>query len=204
MTERRERLKEKMTSVACKARDNALADVTLADGNLRIAPLRKNTPESAEAFAEESYALMPHVKIQAPPNNRQALLTAVLADGINLGLTRMSAHQQLRCWWALLHRFKGRGGNQVRLEIPVLATARHPYIASAQAIAQLRESAQFVEMPIHPVCPKHVGPPARFYETRWHMFGQRALAASIEVAEQIESLQQFSCGRCRMELEMRK
>jgi hypothetical protein len=40
-----------------------LPDVTLADGDLRIAPLRKNTPESAEAFAEKAYALMPHVKI---------------------------------------------------------------------------------------------------------------------------------------------
>jgi hypothetical protein len=89
-----------------------LTDVTLTDGNLRITPLRKNTPESAEAFAEKAYALMPHVKItemlaevdhwtgmadrfvhlrtQAPPKTRQALLTAVLADGINLGLTRMA------------------------------------------------------------------------------------------------------------------
>jgi TnpA family transposase len=120
INERRERLKEKMTSVACKARDNALADVTLADGDLHIAPLRKNTPESAEAFAEESYALMPHVKItellvevdqwtslgdqflhlrtQAPPKNRQALLTAVLADGINLGLTRMSEACRETTW----------------------------------------------------------------------------------------------------------
>jgi hypothetical protein len=82
--------------------------------------LRKNTPESAEAFAEESYALMPHVKItellvefdqwtslgdqflhlrtQAPPKNRQALLTAVLADGINLGLTRMSEACRETTW----------------------------------------------------------------------------------------------------------
>jgi hypothetical protein len=88
-----------------------LPDVTLANGDLRIAPLR-NTPESAEAFAKKAYALMPHVKItellsevdqwtslgdrflhlrtQAPAKNRQALLTAILADGINLGLTRMS------------------------------------------------------------------------------------------------------------------
>jgi Tn3 transposase DDE domain len=120
MTKRREMLKEKMTSVACKARGNALADVALANGDLRIAPLRKNTPESAEAFADESYALMPHVKItellvevdqwtslgdqflhlrtQAPPNNRQALLTAVLADGINLGLTRMSEACRETTW----------------------------------------------------------------------------------------------------------
>jgi len=31
-----------------------------------------------------------HLRTQAPPKNRQALLTAILADGINLGLTRMS------------------------------------------------------------------------------------------------------------------
>ena len=88
-----------------------MPNVTLADGDLHISPLRKNTPESAEAFAEKAYALMPHVKItellaevdqwtnmgdrflhlrtQTPPKNRQALLTPVLADGINLGLTRM-------------------------------------------------------------------------------------------------------------------
>ena len=87
-------------------------DVSIENGDLHIARLRKNTPESAEAFAEMAYGLIPHVKItellaevdqwtglgdrflhlrtQAPPKNRQALLTAVLADGINLGLTRMS------------------------------------------------------------------------------------------------------------------
>jgi hypothetical protein len=112
LAECRQRLEENLITVACKAREKTLPDVTLADGDLRIAPLRKNTPESAEAFAEKAYALMPHVKItellaevdqwtslgdrflhlrtQAPPKNRQALLTAILADGINLGLTRMS------------------------------------------------------------------------------------------------------------------
>ena len=112
MAECRQRLEDNLATVARKAREKTLPDVTLADGDLRIAPLGKNTPESAEAFAEKAYALMPHVKItellaevdqwtnlgdrflhlrtQAPPKNRQALLTAVLADGINLGLTRMS------------------------------------------------------------------------------------------------------------------
>jgi TnpA family transposase len=112
MAECRQRLEENLSTVAAKAREKTLPEVTLVDGELRIAPLRKNTPESAEAFAEKAYALMPHIKItellaevdqwtnlgdrfvhlrtQAPPKNRQALLTAVLADGINLGLTRMS------------------------------------------------------------------------------------------------------------------
>jgi TnpA family transposase len=120
IAERREKLKEDMASVASKARENTLPDVTLAEGDLRIAPLRKNTPESAEAFAEQAYALMPHAKItevleevdqwtglgdqflhlrtQTPPKNRQALLTAILADGINLGLTRMSEACRETTW----------------------------------------------------------------------------------------------------------
>ncbi len=130
LAESRQRLEDTLTAVASKARENTLPDVTLADGKLRITPLRKNTPESAETFAEKAYALMPHVKItellaevdqwtsmgdrfvhlrtQAPPKNRQALLTAVLADGINLGLTRMAeachdtSWRQL-CWTADWH-----------------------------------------------------------------------------------------------------
>jgi TnpA family transposase len=112
LAECRQRLEDTLTTVASKAREKTLPDVTLADGELHITPLRKNTTESAEAFAEKAYVLMPHVKItdllaevdqwtsmgdrfvhlrtQAPPKNRHALLTAVLADGINLGLTRMS------------------------------------------------------------------------------------------------------------------
>ena len=99
LTECRQRLEDNLSTVASKAREKTLPDVTLADGKLRITPLRKNTPESAEVFAEKAYALMPHVKItellaevdqwtsmgdqflhlrtQAPPKNRQALLTAV-------------------------------------------------------------------------------------------------------------------------------
>jgi TnpA family transposase len=120
LAECRQRLEDNLTTVAGKARENTLPDVTLADGDLRIVPLRKNTPESAEVFAEKAYALMPHVKItellaevdqwtsmgdrflhlrtQAPPKNRQALLTAVLADGINLGLTRMSEACRETTW----------------------------------------------------------------------------------------------------------
>ena len=63
LTECRQRLEDNLTTVAAKAREKTLPDVTLADGKLRITPLRKNTPESAEVFAEKAYALMPHVKI---------------------------------------------------------------------------------------------------------------------------------------------
>ena len=39
-----------------------------------------------------------HLRTQAPPNNRQALLTALLADGVNLGLTRMSEACRETTW----------------------------------------------------------------------------------------------------------
>ena len=63
MVESRQRLGDNLTAVSSKAREETLADVTLENGELRIAKLRKNTPESAEAFAEKAYALLPHVKI---------------------------------------------------------------------------------------------------------------------------------------------
>jgi hypothetical protein len=119
LAESRQRLQENLATVARKAREKSLPDVSIEDGDLRIARLRKNTPESAEAYAEMAYGLIPRVKItellaevdqwtglgdrfldlrtQAPPKNRQALLTAVLADGINLGLTRMSVPHQGHC-----------------------------------------------------------------------------------------------------------
>ncbi|MDP9013136.1 MAG: Tn3 family transposase [Acidobacteriota bacterium] len=120
MDERRECLQAKMDEVAAKARKNELADVSLADDVLRISPLKKATPPSAVAFAEKAYSLIPHVKITevlgevdgwtrlaerfvhmrtlAPPKHRQALLTAVLADGINLGLMRMAEACRTTPW----------------------------------------------------------------------------------------------------------
>jgi hypothetical protein len=77
--------------VARKAREKTLSDVSIIDGDLRISPLRKNTPEPAESFSEKVFALM-------NPRNRQALLTAVLADGINLGLTRISEACRETTW----------------------------------------------------------------------------------------------------------
>ena len=101
-----------MIEVASKAEHNALPDVSLVDGDLCISPLKKITPASADALITRANAMMPRVKItdllaevdswtgfadqfvhlrtNVPPKHRQALLASVLADGINLGLTRMA------------------------------------------------------------------------------------------------------------------
>jgi len=85
---------------------------TLTDGELKISPVRADAPEEAEAAKELVYNLLPRVKITdvllevdswtgssecfthqrsgRPADDRNALLTAILADGINLGLTRMA------------------------------------------------------------------------------------------------------------------
>ena len=49
-----------------------------------------------------------------------------------------------------------------------------------------------------------MGSPPRFHETGRHVLGQRTFSAGIEIAEQIESLQQLGRGRRGMEFKMRE
>src|ERR1700730_2881401 len=106
--------------------------------------------------------------------------------------------------WFLLYHFEGGGRNQIRFKIPVLTTTRHPDISGAQPVTQFRERAQFIEVPIHSAGCKHMGSPPRFHETGRHVLGQRTLPAGIEIAEQIESLQQLVRSRRGMEFKMRE
>ena len=103
-----------------------------------------------------------------------------------------------------LHHFEGLGRNQIGFEIPILTASGDPDIAGTQPVAECGEGAQFIEVPIHSGGGKHMEPPARFHKTGRHILGQRALAAGIEIAEQIESLQQLSLSRRGMEFKMLK
>ena len=112
IADRRALLDERLTAIDARARDGKLPDVTITSGVLRIAPIEKSTPPEAEALAARLYAMLPRIRItdllaevarwtlfpdcfthlrtgEVAANSR-ILMAGVLADGLNLGLTRMA------------------------------------------------------------------------------------------------------------------
>ncbi|MGY0834659.1 Tn3 family transposase [Azospirillum argentinense] len=111
-TERTKLLDDRLREVATLAEANRLPDVTLEDGRLTISPLSRAVPEAAGALAKRLSALLPririteilaevdrwtgftssftHVRTGEPAFDRAAVLGTVLADGTNLGLSRMA------------------------------------------------------------------------------------------------------------------
>ena len=109
---RREALDARLAAIDLRAKDGLLPDVTIDKGVLKISPLKKSTPPEAEALAARLYAMLPRVRITdllmevarwtlfpecfthlrtgAPAIDNRTLMAAVLADGLNLGLTRMA------------------------------------------------------------------------------------------------------------------
>jgi TnpA family transposase len=109
---RRALLGERLATTDARARDGLLADVTIDKGVLKIASIEKSTPPEAEALAARLYALLPRIRItdlltevagwtrfpdcfthlrtgELAADNR-ILMAGLLADGLNLGLTRMA------------------------------------------------------------------------------------------------------------------
>lgn len=112
LRERLALLTGKLQEVDRLAASGALPDAEIADELLKVKPLTKSVPEEAERLEAEIYSVMPHLKITelllevdqwtnftrhfthlreaTPANDRPMLLTVILADAINLGLTKMA------------------------------------------------------------------------------------------------------------------
>jgi TnpA family transposase len=109
---RRALLDERLAAIDLKAKGGLLPEVTLERGVLKITPIEKSTPPEAEVLAARLYAMLPRIRItdllsevarwtqftdcfthlrtgEAAANER-VLMAGLLADGLNLGLTRMA------------------------------------------------------------------------------------------------------------------
>jgi len=105
-------LERELATVERLAAQQALPDATIADGDLKLTPLENAVPPEADTLMRQAYALLPHLKItelllevdrwtgftrhfthlksNESAQDTAALLTAILADAINLGLTKMA------------------------------------------------------------------------------------------------------------------
>lgn len=112
LEERLAELERQLSTVSRLARDNELPDATLTETGLKLTPQETAVPADAQRLIDQTAQLLPRIKItdllmdvddwtgftrhfvhlksEEPAKNRVLLLSAILADGINLGLTKMA------------------------------------------------------------------------------------------------------------------
>ncbi|MDH3769668.1 MAG: Tn3 family transposase, partial [Nitrospirota bacterium] len=117
------RLAEALHDVDRLAARGGLPGATIENGQLSVAALDNATPPIVEKLRDELYSLLPriritdlleevdrwtgfsesftHLKTGLPVEDRRLLLTTVLADGTNLGLTRMAQACDAGSFWQL-------------------------------------------------------------------------------------------------------
>jgi len=111
-SEREALLRCELEKVNALAASRQLPDAEIADGVLKLTPLTNAVPEEAEILIKQAYSSVPHLKVtdllmevdqwtnftshfvnlknNEPAKDRTLLLTVILADAINLGLTKMA------------------------------------------------------------------------------------------------------------------
>ena len=112
LNERLELLEKRLAHINKLAAEDALPDATITETELKITPLETSIPKNVKPFVDKATALLPRVKItelllevdqwtnftehfthlksNEIAKDKTLLLTAILADGINLGLSKMS------------------------------------------------------------------------------------------------------------------
>ena len=105
-------LEQPMETVNRLAKADALPDAIITDSGLKITPLTNSVPETADALMQKAYGLLPHLKITEllmevdewtgfterfthiksgdAASDKTLRLATILADAINLGLTKMA------------------------------------------------------------------------------------------------------------------
>ncbi len=105
-------LEKELAKVERLAMLNELPDAVISDAGLKITPLANAVPDEADVLMQQSYALIPrlkvtelllevdswigftrhftHIKNGEQASDKILLLTAILSDAINLGLTKMA------------------------------------------------------------------------------------------------------------------
>lgn len=112
LSQRLLRLTEQLETVNRLALAEQLPDAAITENGLRITPLEKAVPYEAERLMAQTSRMLPHLKItelllevdewtgftrhfthlknNSKAKDKTLLLTAILADGINLGLSKMA------------------------------------------------------------------------------------------------------------------
>lgn len=116
LAQRKAEISAAMIDVAAMAEAGSLPDAVIRDGILSISPIKDETPGAAKPLSRIAYAQVPQIKIPdlltevngwtgfadcfrhlrtgRTASDQGALFAALLADGINLGISRMAASSQ--------------------------------------------------------------------------------------------------------------